>query len=118
MKFISILKADNNREECIEKMNEEINKFKYKYKDYPFELYFPDAAHLIVQIRDSHAYCEEIHNDLCETFDVNLHYVTHWHQEQPNNTIKNIELIYTPVHHYTDNLEWEDIILSKSIQFE
>lgn len=118
MKFISISKAKNNQEETIEKFKEELNVFKLKYrKDYDFDIYFPDEYHLMVQIETSNDFSEEVHDDLCETFDVNLHYVSHYQQQNPNTIIKYIELIYTPKHHYTNNLNWEDVVLEKEIKF-
>lgn len=112
------MKADARKKEIIEELTSQINKFIEKYNDYNFNLYFPDEAHLVVSLESSTDYAENIHDDLCESFDVNLQYVTWVQQQNPNKYTKNIELIYTPRHHYTTNLKWNDIKLKTSIQFD
>ena len=118
MKFISLMKAEARKQEIIDTLNEEIRKFTQSYKNYDFYLQVPDEAHLVVSMDSSKDYCEEIHNNLCDKFDVELQYVTWAQQQNPNKYTKTIELIYTPKHHYINTLKWDDISLKTGITFD
>lgn len=111
MKLIDLAKIDNERNKKYEKFTEEINKFKLE-NDYDFELDYPDKDHLIITIKSLEDYPEKIHDNLCEHFDVRLQYAQYLKQQAPyNKYYTGIELVYSPVHHYTTFMEYKEIKL-------
>lgn len=112
MKFIDLTKIDNKRNKTYEKFEEQLNEFRLDYRgDYEFELNYADKDHLIVSMDSHEEYNEEIHDKLCELFDVRLQYVNKILQQNPNTNYTTIEYIYSPVHHYTEYLEYKDVNL-------
>lgn len=110
MKFIDLKKNDINRNDAYKKFEEELNKFKLKY-DNKFELDYYSVDELVVTIDQYDVYSEDMHNDLCETFDVRLQYVCKSIIQNHKTSQDKIEFIYSPVHHYVTYIEWEDIEL-------
>ena len=114
MKFIDLKKSNINRSETFKKFEEELIKFKLKYNTLingGFDLTYYDTDTLVIVTDNPSDYNESIHDDLCTTFDVRLHSVQKSHLQSPLGHSDKIEWFYSPVHHYTTYLKWEDIQL-------
>lgn len=114
MKFIGLKKANVNTRRIYNEFAEELNKFRLKYcqeDDYDFALTYYSTDELAIIINNPRDYCEDIHKDLCKTFDVRLQSVEKSTTQTYDGVMDKIEFIYAPVHHYIKYLEWEDINL-------
>lgn len=110
MKFIDLKKSEIKRQDTFKNFEVALNRFKNGY-DNDFELDYYSTDELVVTIDDPREYNENIHDDLCEKFDVRLQFVCKNHIQTPKAISEKIEFIYAPVHHYITFIKWEDINL-------
>lgn len=109
MKFKKLRQTEDKRNQIFQEFEEALKKFRLKYSDVDFDLNYADTDHIIVLTENILEYTEEMHVDLCRTFDVKLTYVNKLNQQSSTGHYLTIEYIYQPI---TDNkplMKWSDI---------
>lgn len=109
MKFKELLETDNQRNQAYVDFEKELTGFRNQYNNYDFDLNYSDNEHLIILVENVGGYNQEIHVQLCRTFNVKLVYVNRLTQQTARGYYLTIEYIYKDSCSEEQELKWEDI---------
>lgn len=109
MRFKELTLIEEERNDTFTKFEMELEKFRLAYNTIAFEVDYIDRDHLLVTTENILEYPEEVHNKLCEHFDVKLTYVNKLNQQSSRGHYLTVEYVYQPTDCDEEELEWRNI---------
>lgn len=111
MKFKQLMEIDTLRSNTYIDFEKRLNQYREKYPDKEYDLDYSDNEHLIIQTENILEYTRNMHEDLCNTFDVKLILVNRLQQQSGKGEYLTIEYIYEDQDSLNAELKWENIRL-------